>query len=160
MEARGSLVIRRPLPRATGEGEAGDGPFMPRPDAESPNNLIYLHNVSPLVRSEFAELIGKQHTLRTLFALRTAGPQRFGQLEAALDVNPAQLDRALKWLQEHVYVLAKTVPGRRGSIAVDYDLSARGRAFLEAFDTFLEGADRRRDILGDKAVAELEALAG
>lgn len=111
--------------------------------------------------SEFLELIGKEHTLRVLLALRAAdAPQRFSELEKALDVNPAQLDRALKWLQERVFVLATTVPKPRGPVVVAYALSKRGRAFLEAFDTFVTGVEERRAVLGEKSVRDLEALAG
>lgn len=112
------------------------------------------------MKSELVDLIGKEHTLRVLFALRTGGPKRFGELEKVLEVNPTQLDRALKWLSERMYVLATTVPKKTGPIAVTYDLSKRGEAFLEAFDSFLKEADERRDVLGDKPVRELEALAG
>ena len=113
-----------------------------------------------LVKPEIVDLIGKEHTLRVLFALRGHKPQRFGELERRLKINPAQLDRALKWLQERAYVLASTIPGDRGPIYVQYELSKRGRAFLDAFDEFLQGADARRGLLGDKPVRDLEALAG
>lgn len=122
--------------------------------------FIYLHHVSIIVKSEFVALIGKEHTLRVLFALRSGGPQRFGELEKALGVNPTQLDRALTWLRERMYVLATTVPRKAGPIVVTYALSKRGAAFLEAFDSFLQGAEERRDVLGEKPVRELEALAG
>lgn len=112
------------------------------------------------MKSEFVELIGKEHTLRVLFELRSHGAQRFGELEKALGVNPTQLDRALKWLRERMYVLATTVPKKTGPIAVTYDLSKRGEAFLEAFDSFLREADERRGVLGEKSVRDLKALAG
>ncbi len=112
-----------------------------------------------LVKPEIVDLIGKEHTLRVLFALRARGPQRFGDLERQLGANPAQVDRALKWLQERVYVLASTVPAERGPVRAQYDLSRRGRAFLDAFDRFLEGADARRSVLGEKQIRDLEALA-
>lgn len=111
--------------------------------------------------SEFVELIGKQHTLRVLLALRTAeAPLRFGELERELGLNPAQLDRALKWLHERLYVIATTVPKPRGPIHVTYALSKRGAAFLEAFDSFVTGIEKRRAVLGEKNVRDLEALAG
>ena len=112
------------------------------------------------MKPEFVDLIGKEHTLRVLFALRARGPRRFGELEAALGVNPTQLDRSLKWLRDRMYVFAETIPAAHGRILVSYELGKRGRAFLEAFDSFLAEADRRRRILGEKTVKELEALAG
>jgi DNA-binding HxlR family transcriptional regulator len=112
------------------------------------------------MKPEFVELIGKEHTLRVLFALRARGPRRFGELQGDMAVNPAQLDRALKWLQERVYVLATTIPRERGPVVVSYDLSKRGAAFLDAFDSFLKSVDSRRSILGEEPVRELEALAG
>ena len=110
------------------------------------------------MKGEFVELIGKEHTLRVLFALRATSPQRFGELERALDVNPAQLDRALKWLQERLYILATTTPKRGRSIVAMYELGQRGAAFLDAFDSFVQGADKRRDVLGEKPVRELITL--
>src|SRR5207302_9434291 len=107
------------------------------------------------MKPEFVELIGKEHTLRALFALRATGPQRFGELEKALDVNPAQLDRALKWLQERLYILATTTPKRGRSIVAMYELGQRGAAFLDGFDSFVHGADQRRDALGARPVREL-----
>lgn len=123
--------------------------------------LMYSHFVSLPVKPELVELIGKEHTLRVLLALRAAeGPMRFGELEGALAANPAQVDRALKWLQERLYVIATTVPSARGPIHVTYELSRRGSAFIEAFDTFRAGVEKRRDILGERCVRELDALAG
>lgn len=120
----------------------------------------YLQVESAGVRAEIVELIGKEHTLRVLFALRARGPMRFGELEDFLQVNPAQLDRALKWLQERVYLLATTVPSERGPVRAQYDISKRGLAFLEAFDQLLHAAHARRHVLGEKPVRDLEALAG
>lgn len=119
-----------------------------------------LQSVSNAVKPELVELIGKEHTLRVLFTLRAAGPQRFGELEEALGANPAQIDRALKWLQERLYVVATTVPKARGRLAVTYALGRRGEAFLEAFDSFMEVAEERRDVLGEQPVRDLAALAG
>src|SRR2546422_181710 len=80
-------------------------------------------------------------------------------LERALDVNPAQLDRALKWLQERLYILATTMPKQGRSIVAMYEIGQRGAAFLDAFDSFVQGADKRRDVLGEKPVRELITLA-
>lgn len=113
-----------------------------------------------MTSGEFVDLLGKEHTLRVLLALRAQGPQRFKELEAALDLNPAQLDRALKWLHERVYVLPSTRPTKKGPIPVVYELSKRGHAFLEAFDSFVKKVDERRDVLGAKPVDELHAMAG
>src|SRR4030067_2092914 len=96
------------------------------------------------MKAEFVELIGKQHTLRVLFTLRVTGPQRFGELQKALGMNPAQLDRALKWLQERVYILAKTMPKRGHSVVVTYELGRRGGAFPDAFDSFAHSPHNRR----------------
>ena len=121
---------------------------------------MYLQDVSSVVKAELVELIGKEHTLRVLLALRAQGPQRFGELERRLGLNPAQLDRALKWLHERLYVLPRTLPDGGGPVAVAYELAKRGHAFLEAFDAFVEKADERRASLGHGPVDALRALAG
>lgn len=141
-------------------GSTSPNPSAPENPGPQPDTLKYLQNVSHPVKPEVVELIGKEHTLRVLFALRGEGPLRFGELESRLAVNPAQLDRALSWLQDRVYVLAETIPAPRGPIRVRYEISKRGRAFLKAFDSFLAEAEEQRGILGEKTVRDLEALAG
>lgn len=111
------------------------------------------------MKAEFLPLL-KPHHLRVMLALRSAGPRRFRELETGLSLNPAQLDRVLGFLLDGLWVIATTLPetarGRR--VLVDYRLSRRGEAFLDAFDAFARAARERRPLLGAEAMRELDAL--
>jgi DNA-binding HxlR family transcriptional regulator len=124
----------------------------------SAEKLTYLQIVSGCVKSEFVDLIGRQHTLRVLLLLRARGPLRFNEIQRALDLNANQVNRALSWLHERLYILAETVPADTGPLHVAYTLGKRGRAFLDAFDSFVGKADEQRAALGGKSVDELHAL--
>lgn len=111
------------------------------------------------MKAEFLALL-KPHHLRVMLALRSMGPRRFKELESALSLNPAQLDRALGFLVDGAWVIATTLPetarGRR--VLVDYRLSRRGEAFLRAFDAFATAAHEGKSVLGATAMRELDRL--
>jgi hypothetical protein len=85
------------------------------------------------------ELLAHKDYLRILQAVRRR-PMRFGELQKALDLNPAQVDRAVKFL------------------LIEYELGKRGAAFLESFKAFSVGAIRRKAELGLSVVAELRSF--
>jgi DNA-binding HxlR family transcriptional regulator len=83
-----------------------------------------------------SELLKHDEHLRILKALERR-PLRFTEIQKSLKLNPAQVDRALKSLKRGQCILPRTIPGDKGPIIVAYALSRRGRAFLEAFESFL-----------------------
>ena len=104
------------------------------------------------------ELMGHEDYLRVLLALRKQGGLRFGQIEKLLDLNPARVDRALKFLCKGFWVNTHTLPDVKGRGQLEYRLGKRGEAFLQAFAAFSAGIHQRRAELGPDEVAEFQNL--
>lgn len=103
-------------------------------------------------------IMGQRHALRTLLFLRSHHGARFSEIEKALELNPAQLDRALKLLVGGAWALPETVPSTRGRIVVRYSLTKRGTAVTKMFDGVRRLAEKERLVLGDEAVDDLQKL--
>lgn len=103
------------------------------------------------------ELLAHKNYLRILIALEDA-PRRFTELQRDLDLNPAQVDRALKFLRKGLWVVPRTVPAERGPIRVEYELGKRGRTFLGAFEQFRSDLERQAPQIGPAEVEELQRL--
>ncbi len=104
------------------------------------------------------ELLAHKDYIRILQAVRRR-PMRFADLQKDLDLNPAQVDRAVKFLRKGLWVVPRVVPSERGRMLVEYKLGRRGAAFLESFKAFSRGAIRREAELGRSVVAELRGFA-
>jgi DNA-binding HxlR family transcriptional regulator len=63
------------------------------------------------------ELLAHKHYLRVLQAVQRR-PMRFGELQKELDLNPAQVDRAVKFLSKGLWVVPRVVPSKRGRMLV------------------------------------------
>lgn len=103
------------------------------------------------------ELLKHKDYIRTLMALQNK-PLRFNQLQDALNLNPTQLNRALRFLRKGLWVIARTIPSEGNRIFVEYGLGTRGEAFLESFQTFRAAAEKRKEALGLSLVAELRGF--
>jgi len=103
------------------------------------------------------ELLAHKDYVRVLIALRRK-PRRFGEIQKILRLNPVQVDRALAFLRQGLWIIPRTVPAKKGRLIVEYSLGKRGASFLESFDTFRSAVSRRRADLGPTEIAELEAL--
>ncbi len=103
------------------------------------------------------ELLGHKDYVRILLAVQRK-PLRFGEIQKNLRLNPAQVDRALKYLRKGLWILSRTVPGEGSRISVLYTLGKRGEAFLASFEAFSEEARRQKTPLGHSVVAELQSL--
>lgn len=103
------------------------------------------------------ELLAHKDYLRILIALEEA-PRRFSELQSVLDLNPAQVDRGLKFLRKGLWVVPRTLRSERGPIRVEYELGKRGRAFLSSFDRFRADLERQAPQIGRAEVAELQRL--
>jgi len=104
------------------------------------------------------ELLAQKNTLRVLHAVRRK-PMRFGDLQKALRLNPAQVDRALKFLCKGLWIVPRIIPSEKGRLLVEYAIGKRGAAFLDSFRVFSDDASRRKSDLGADAVAELRSVA-
>jgi len=103
------------------------------------------------------ELLAHRDYLRILIALESA-PRRFSELQKALELNPAQVDRGLKFLRKGLWVVPRTLPSERGPIRVEYQLGKRGRAFLRSFERFRADLERQAPQIGRTEVEELQRL--
>lgn len=105
-----------------------------------------------------SNLIGHKDYIRILQALRSRRSLRFGQIETILNLNPVQVDRALKFLREESLINTQILPEKKGKGQFEYGLTRRGETFLEAFDSFTGDIYSRRGELGLSEVAEFRAL--
>ncbi len=103
------------------------------------------------------ELLAHKDYLRILHAVRRK-PMRFGELQKELALNPAQVDRAVKFLRKGLWIVPHVAPSRKGRLFVEYELGKRGAAFLDSFKAFNAGALRHKARLGRAAVTELQSL--
>lgn len=103
------------------------------------------------------DLLKHKDYLRILLAVQQK-PLRFSQIQKILRLNPAQVDRALRFLCQEFLILPRTVPTPRGRLPVEYSLGKRGIAFLESFKTFNTAVRRRRGALGPSEIVELQNL--
>ena len=102
--------------------------------------------------------MGHKDYLRILLTLRKKGGLRFGQIESLLDLNPAQVDRALKFLRKGYWINTHTLPAEKGRGQIEYSLGKRGASFLEAFSAFTADIYRRKSELGLAEVAEFQGF--
>ena len=103
------------------------------------------------------ELLAHPDYLRILHAVGRK-PLRFGDLQKKLHLNPAQVDRALKFLRKELWIVPQVQPSAKGRLVVQYSLGRRGVAFLDSYDVFVRDARRRQDDLGADTVAEIESV--
>lgn len=101
------------------------------------------------------ELLAHKDYIRVLQAVRPK-PMRFGELQKSLALNPAQVDRAVKFLRKGLWIVPRVAPSEKGRLLVEYELGKRGMAFLETLKDFSASAVRRKSELGAEAVAELQ----
>ncbi|OGR68771.1 MAG: hypothetical protein A2081_05130 [Elusimicrobia bacterium GWC2_61_19] len=102
--------------------------------------------------------MGHKDYLRILLTLRKKGGLRFGQIESLLDLNPAQVDRALKFLSKGSWIKTRVLPAEKGRGQTEYILGKRGASFLEAFTAFTADIQRRKSELGPTEVAEFHSF--
>ena len=103
------------------------------------------------------EILKHPDYVRILLALKRK-PLRFTEIQRILELNPTQVDRALGFLRKGLWIIASTVPARRGKISAQYVLGKKGEAFLESFESFLSEAERRKNRIGKSEIAELQSL--
>jgi DNA-binding HxlR family transcriptional regulator len=103
------------------------------------------------------ELFAHRDYIRVLSSVRRK-PKRFGQLQKELGLNPAQVDRALKYLRKGLFIIPRVEPSAKGRLLVEYEIGKRGAAFLDSFSAFSHDALRRRAALGDSVTAELKSF--
>ncbi len=103
------------------------------------------------------DLLGHKDYIRVLATLYRK-PMYFSQIQRALNLNPVQVDRALRFLRKGLWIVPRTAPTERGRIMVEYSLGKRGAAFLKSFKMFSDDVMKHRVSLGSAEVAELQSL--
>lgn len=101
------------------------------------------------------ELLTHRDPLRLLLTLHQRGGLRFGRIEALLDLNPAQVDRALKFLRKSRWIKGRRLPGR-GRGQTEYSLEKRGAALAEAFTVFSADLRKKEKEFDPAEVAEFQ----
>ena len=100
------------------------------------------------------ELLSHKDYLRILRAI-TRTPMRFGALQRELELNPAQVNRAVKFLCKEGYIASGAADTASGLFRMVYSPTDRGEAAVEAFYAFIMAVNRRKDRLGSRAVSDL-----
>jgi DNA-binding HxlR family transcriptional regulator len=104
-----------------------------------------------------SELFAHKDYVRILHAVRRK-PMRFGALQEELGLNPAQVDRAARFLCKGLLIVPRVVPSEKGRLLVEYEIGRRGKAFLDLFKAFRADASRRKAELGESITAELQSF--
>ena len=103
------------------------------------------------------DILEHRDYIRVLLTLEKK-PARFSWIQKTLNLNSAQVDRALRFLRKGLWIIPRTAPTERGRILVEYSLGKRGAAFLKSFKMFNNDARRRKVALGSAEIAELQSL--
>ena len=103
------------------------------------------------------DLLGHKDYIRVLVTVDKK-PMGFSQIQKNLNLNPTQVDRALRFLRKGLWIIPRTAPTEKGRIMVEYTLGKRGAAFLKSFKMFSDDARRRVVSLGTTEVAELQSV--
>jgi DNA-binding HxlR family transcriptional regulator len=101
------------------------------------------------------ELLNHRDPLRILLTLYQRGGLRFGQIQTLLDLNPAQVDRALKFLCKGHWAKPHPVPGQNKR-QTEYKLEKRGAALAEAFTVFASSIREKENEFGAPEVAAFQ----
>lgn len=103
------------------------------------------------------DLLGNADYLRVLRALERR-PMRFVLIEQVLALNPARVDRALKFLLKGKWIISGAADTATGRFIMAYSLTRRGEAFLASFRDFASALQRREEALGSDAAREIRAV--
>lgn len=103
------------------------------------------------------ELFAHKDYVRILFSIRRK-PKGFSQIQKKLGLNPAQVDRALKFLRRGLFIVPMVQPSPKGRLLVEYEIGKRGSAFLHSFNAFSHDALRHKAELGSSVERELASF--
>src|SRR5437016_2702751 len=94
------------------------------------------------------ELFAHRDYVRILSSVQRKS-KGFSRLQKELGLNPAQVDRALKFLRKGLFIVPRVEPSAKGRLLVEYEIGKRGEAFLHSFKAFSHDALRRKAALGE-----------
>jgi DNA-binding HxlR family transcriptional regulator len=102
------------------------------------------------------ELLNRRDPLRILLALYQRGGLRFGQIQTLLDLNPTQVNRALKFLTSSRWIKTHPQPGGKSREQAEYRLEKSGDALAEAFTSFTAAIQQKKEDIGAAELAEFQ----
>jgi len=102
------------------------------------------------------ELMAHPDYIRVLHAAERK-PMRFFHFEREVGLNPAQVDRALKFLTKNLLLAPRAADTACGPLVTIYRITGRGAAFLEVFQAFHIAVIRHRAALGPRADGNVRA---
>jgi DNA-binding MarR family transcriptional regulator len=101
------------------------------------------------------ELLNHRDPLRILLTLYQRGGLRFGRIQSLLNLNPAQVDRALKFLCKGRWIKGHPLPGQARR-QTEYRIGKRGAALAEAFTLFAAGIREKKNEFGPAEIAAFQ----
>ena len=101
---------------------------------------------------------GRVHHLRVLLAIRSRGPLKFNEVQEHLDLAPTQVQRTVNDLRRDLYVHPRPYAKRGRKALLEYELSKKGKAYLDAFDAFVLSLEEDRNVVGEKPIQRLKEL--
>jgi len=87
------------------------------------------------------------------------GGLRFSQIQKRLKLNPTEVNRAVKFLRNGLWIVPRTLPAKGIVSSLNIAWGNAEGLFLELFDSFVVAAARRSADLGAAEVKELQYLA-
>ena len=104
------------------------------------------------------KLFGHENYIRILQTLRKKNEGlRFSQIQKMTNLNPTQVDRALKFFRKEFLIIAHTFK-ENSKILFEYELSKRGGASLEIIDKLGNLIQKKEVILGKSEVKEFQNI--
>lgn len=96
--------------------------------------------------------------LRILLAARRAGPLRFTDVRERTGLAPPEVQRYLEELTDDGFLHARPYARRGDKALVEYELSAKAKAHLDALDAYREALRAKGSVAGDESLRALDDL--
>jgi len=101
------------------------------------------------------DLLNRRDPLRILLTIYQRSGLRFGRIQTLLNLNPAQVDRALKFLCKGLWIKGHSLPGQARR-RTEYRIEKRGAALAEAFTVFAADIRGKEKEFGPTEVVEFQ----
>lgn len=102
--------------------------------------------------------MGNPNHIRLLRLLRDEAPLRFNEVQDRLRIGPSEVTRALDLLKQDLWILPETIPTKGDRVFLEWRLSKRGQALVDAWEAFRQTVRRRQATLGEDVVRDFEAV--
>lgn len=96
--------------------------------------------------------------LRILLAVRREGPLRFTDVEDRTGLAPPEVQRYLEELVDDHFLHARPYAERGDKVLVEYELSEKGKAHLEALDAYRKAIRAKGAVAGETSLRALDEI--